>query len=95
MTTKQDRNPNSGLITYNSHRDGKAPWRYLLPRECFMLMGFDEEDYDRAVSINPDYCRGRKLLTNEKMIKMAGNSICVDVLEAIFKQIYEIRELLK
>lgn len=95
VTTKQDRNPNSGLITYNSHRDGKAPWRYLLPRECFMLMGFDEEDYDRAVSINPDYCRGRKLLTNEKMIKMAGNSICVDVLEAVFKQIYAIRELLK
>lgn len=95
VTTKQDRNPNSGLITYDSNREGKAPWRYLLPRECFMLMGFDEEDYDKAISINPDYCRGHKLLTNEKMIKMAGNSICVDVLEAIFKQIYDIRNLLK
>jgi len=28
------------------------------------------------------------------MIKMAGNSICVDVLVALFKQIIEINELI-
>lgn len=93
VTTKQDRNPNSGLITYNSGREGKAKWRYLTPRECFMLMGFDEMDYDKAISYNPDFSRS-KLLTTEKMVKMAGNSICVDVLEAIFRQIYEINDMI-
>ena len=94
VTTKQDRNPNSGLITYVNGKEGKAKWRYLTSRECFMLMGFDEVDYERAISINPEYLKGKKLLTNEKMIKMAGNSICVDVLVALFKQIIEIDEML-
>lgn len=94
VTTKQDRNPNSGLVTYNSGREGKPNWRYLTPRECFMLMGFDEIDYEKAISINPEYIKGKKLLTHDKMIKMAGNSICVDVLVALFSQIIEINELL-
>ena len=57
-------------------------------------MGFDEIDYEKAISINPEYIKGKKLLTHDKMIKMAGNSICVDVLVALFSQIIEINELL-
>lgn len=90
VTTKQDRNPNSGLIAYHNRKHGKEKWRYLTPRECFMLMGFDEDDYSRATSYNPLYNGRSPLLTTEKMIKMAGNSICVDVLEAIFRQLMEI-----
>lgn len=93
VTTKQDRNPNSGLISYENGAEGKTKWRYLTPRECFMLMGFDEDDYDRAMAYNPEYTKNRRLLTNEKMIKMAGNSICVDVLEALFRQIIELDEI--
>ena len=94
ITTKQDRNPNSGLITYNSGNDGKVGWRYLTPRECFMLMGFDEVDYDKVIEQNSQYIKGKSLLTNEKLHKMAGNSICVDVLVAIFKQIIEINNII-
>ena len=94
VTTKQDRNPNSGLITFDSGRKEKEKWRYLTPRECFMLMGFDEEDYDNAIKYNPVYNGRNNLLTTEKMIKMAGNSICVDVLGAIFKQIFEINKII-
>lgn len=94
VTTKQDRNPNSGLITYENGAEGKSKWRYLTPRECFMLMGFDESDYDAVVSDNPEYMKNYKLLTNEKLIRMAGNSICVDVLEAIFKQLIELNDCL-
>lgn len=90
VTTKQDRNPNSGLITYRNWKRGKEKWRYLTPRECFMLMGFDEDDYTKAVSYNPVYDGKNCLLTNEKMTRMAGNSICVDVLEAIFRQIMKL-----
>ncbi len=94
LTTKQDRNPNSGLIIYNNGMDGKAKWRYLTPRECFMLMGFDEKDYESVIINNPEYKKNTRLLTNEKLIKLAGNSICVDVLEALFRQIIELNGML-
>lgn len=90
VTTKQDRNPNSGLITYKNYARGKTKWRYLTPRECFMLMGFDEADFDLVISNNPIVTKNRRLYSTEKLIKLAGNSIVVDVLEAIFKQIIEI-----
>ena len=94
VTTKQDRNPNSGIITYRNGKRGKEKWRYLTPRECFMLMGFDEKDYSKAIEYNPYYNSKIRLLNNEKMIKMAGNSICVDVLEALFRQVLELKHLL-
>ena len=92
VTTKQDRNPNSGLITYKNYARGKVKWRYLTPRECFKLMGFEETDFERVISNNPQITKSRKLYSTEKLIKMAGNSIVVDVLEAIFKQIMYINK---
>ena len=94
VTTKQDRNPNSGLITYHNGVQGKTEWRYLTPRECFILMGFDEQDYDSVISCNLEYLPGKSVFTNEKLIKLAGNSICVDVLQALFRQIIEIDSML-
>lgn len=90
VTTKQDRNPNSGLITYHNYARGKTKWRYLTPRECFKLMGFDESDFDKVIKDNPKMSKNRHLYSTEKLIKLAGNSIVVDVLEAIFRQIMEI-----
>lgn len=92
VTTKQDRNPNSGIITYKNYARGKVKWRYLTPRECFKLMGFEEKDFERVISNNPQITKSRKLYSTEKLIKMAGNSIVVDVLEAIFKQIMYINK---
>lgn len=48
ITTKQDRNPNSGLIEYKENPN-KSPYRNLTPRECFLLMGFDENDFQALV----------------------------------------------
>ncbi len=92
VTTKQDRNPNSGLITYKNWDRKKTKWRYLTPRECFKLMGFDEQDFDQVISDNPIVTKSRRLYSTEKLIKMAGNSIVVDVLEAIFRQIIDINK---
>lgn len=92
VTTKQDRNPNSGLLMYDNGVEGKTTWRYLTPRECFMLMGFDESDYNKVISNNPQITKAHKLYSSEKLIKMAGNSIVVDVLEALFKQILAIND---
>ena len=86
ITTKQDRNPNSGLILYNNEREGKSDFRYITPRECFLFMGFDEEDYDRLIDNNFMMNTRHMFITDSKLIKMAGNSKVVNVLEAIFSQ---------
>ena len=47
--------------------------RKLTPKECFRLQGFDDEDYEKASKVN----------SNTQLYKQAGNSIVVNVLEAI------------
>ena len=51
--------------------------RKLTPKECWRLMGFDDEDFEKASQVN----------SNAQLYKQAGNSIVVNVLEAIFKQL--------
>ena len=50
--------------------------RRLTPKECWRLMGFSDEDFEKAREINSD----------TQLYKQAGNSIVVPVLEAIFRQ---------
>lgn len=78
ITTKQMRCPNSGVIRVN---DGK--WRYLTERECWRLMGFDDEDFDNAHREHPS----RKGMLNGALYHQAGNSIVVQILESIFELI--------
>lgn len=91
LTTKQDRHPNSGVIEYPKSK-GKSAFRYLTPRECFMLMGFEESDYDRIIDNNFKSRKGDNFFTRDKLNKMAGNSIVVYVLEQIFKEVNEIND---
>lgn len=92
LTTKQDRHPNSGLIVYKTDDVAKSDYRYLTPRECFLLMGFEEDDYQRLMD-NNFLSRGNKeFFSRDKLYKMAGNSIVVNVLEEIFKQVIFIDE---
>lgn len=52
--------------------------RKLTPRECFRLMGFSDEDFDKI-----------KGISNTQLYKMAGNSIVVNVLEGIFRELFK------
>ena len=90
VTTKQDRHPNSGVIDYLNGKEGKSSFRYLTPRECFLLMGFEEKDYENIIN-NNFISKGRSFFNIEKLNKMAGNSIVVNVLEKIFEQMEYIR----
>lgn len=97
VTTKQDRDPNSGIIKYKKNRI--ASWkndyyRNLTPRECFLLMGFEEKDFDNLEAQNDVVRKGQKMLPQSKLIKLAGNSIVVPVLEEIFKQVVELNHQL-
>lgn len=51
--------------------------RKLTPKECLRLMGFEDEDFEKAEAVN----------SNTQLYKQAGNSIVVDVLEALFKSL--------
>ena len=50
--------------------------RKLTPRECWRLMDFTDEQFDRAQKVNSD----------SQLYKQAGNSIVVNVLYMIFKE---------
>lgn len=51
--------------------------RKLTPKECWRLMGFSDEDFEKASKVN----------SNAQLYKQAGNSIVVNVLMAIFKEL--------
>lgn len=53
--------------------------RKLTPRECWRLMGFSDEDFDKAKAAG---------ISDTQLYKQAGNSIVVDVLMAIFRSLY-------
>lgn len=51
--------------------------RKLTPRETWRLMGFTDEEFSKAEAVN----------SNSQLYKQAGNSIVVDVLEYIFRNL--------
>ena len=50
------------------------------PLECWRLMGFDDEDFYKAQQSG---------VSDTQLYKQAGNSIVVNVLEKIFKNLYK------
>jgi len=95
ITTKQDRNPNSGIIVYDNKKliPGRD-YRNITPREAFLLMGYSEDDFDLLLENNFEIQKNRKMLSDSKLLKLAGNSIVVDVLSEIFLQIEDIKDQL-
>lgn len=53
--------------------------RKLTPKECWRLMGFTDEDFEKVQKVN----------SNTQLYKQAGNSIVKQVLMAIFKQMID------
>ena len=51
--------------------------RKLTPKECWRLMGFNDKDFEMANKVN----------SNTQLYKQAGNSIVVNVLEAILSNL--------
>lgn len=54
--------------------------RKLTPKECWRLMGFDDEDIDKCIAAG---------LSNSQLYKQAGNSIVVNVIKEIFKSLFK------
>lgn len=77
ITERQDRCPNAGII----RKSNEAKYRYLTEREVWRLMGFDDSDFNRMLEPFPTKPGKR----NATLYALAGNSIVVPVLEAIFE----------
>lgn len=54
--------------------------RKLTPKECWRLMGFDDEDIDKCIAVG---------LSNSQLYKQAGNSIVVNCIEEIYKRLFK------
>ena len=58
--------------------------RKLTPKECWRLMDFTDEDFDKAkAALNRTFYNGRDR-SNSQLYKQAGNSIVVACLQRIF-----------
>lgn len=71
------------------HGKGDQPFRIrkLTPRECFRLMGLQDDEIDIIQSAN---------ISNSQQYHMAGNSIVVNVLDGIFENMFyppKVREI--
>ena len=78
-TVQKDNYVLEPLITETAVVD-KYRLRKLTPRECWRLMGFTDEQFDKAAEV----------CSNTQLYKQAGNSIVVNVLEAIIDNLKEI-----
>ena len=94
ITTKQDRHPNSGNLYFDKGDTNKSSFRFLTPRECFLLMGFDELDYEKLAYSNLKNIRNGEFFTRDINYKLAGNSIVVNILEQVFSQIIAINKII-
>lgn len=69
-----------GLMSVSVDSNKKYRIRRLTPRECWRLMDFTDEQFDKAKTAG---------LFDTQLYKQAGNSIVVGVLEQIMGNLYE------
>lgn len=77
ITCNMDRTHTAALFEYSGPK-GKT-YRRLTLREAFLLMGFTADEYEKAASLGYSY---------RKLNKLIGNSIVVNVLEAVFDSMF-------
>lgn len=67
------------IVEPKTEIDGQFRIRKLTPRECFRLMGCDEQTIDKLLNAG---------ISQSQLYKLAGNSIVVDVLYHIFRKMF-------
>lgn len=77
ITASYGKSAGYSMKFYRDSKDGKVA-TVLTPKEAWVLMGFSEEDFYKA----------EKVCTSNQLYHQAGNSISVEVLEAILDQLF-------
>lgn len=70
----------SGIKMIENNSNSGYRIRKLTPKECWRLMGFSDEDFEKAQNAG---------VSNTQLYKQAGNSIVTDVLFYIYKELYK------
>ena len=78
ITCNMDRTHTAALFKYNGIKGDT--YRRLTLREAFLLMGFTQDEYQKAAALNFSY---------RKLNKLIGNSIVVNVLQAVFEVMFD------
>ena len=66
------------VVSGPKNEEGLYPARRLTPRETWRFMGVTDDDYDKASS----------LVSKTSLYKQSGNSIVVQVLEALYRELF-------
>lgn len=77
LSTQCGSKTSSATVLLKEELMSKLRIRKLTPKECWRLMGFDDEDFEKAQKVN----------SNTQLYKQAGNSIVVNVLEKILSNL--------
>ncbi|MEG0835093.1 MAG: DNA (cytosine-5-)-methyltransferase [Christensenellaceae bacterium] len=77
ITCNMDRTQTAALFKYNGALGDT--FRRLTIREAFLFMGFTEEEYERTIHLDLSY---------RCMNKLIGNSIVVNILTEIFREMF-------
>lgn len=82
ITTRAGSRPTDNFVVDDMYNVENNPIRIrkLTPKECWRLMGFDDASFERAEKVN----------SNAQLYKQAGNSIVVNVLEGILRELFRI-----
>lgn len=78
ITCNMDRSNTAAMFKYSGPKGDT--FRLLTIREAFLLMGFTENEYEKTLRLDLSY---------RKMNKLIGNSIVVNVLQAIFEVLFK------
>ena len=78
ITCNMDRSNTAAMFKYSGPTGDT--FRRLTIREAFLLRGFTEEEYEKTLRLDLSY---------RKMNKLIGNSIVVNVLQAIFEVLFK------
>ena len=75
-------------VIESDNQENEYRIRKLTPKECWRLMGFSDNEFEIARSaLNNEHYKGKDR-SSSQLYKQAGNSIVVDVLYYIFKELY-------
>lgn len=83
LTTDGSSPKHNNRVVEPQTQNNQIKIRKLTPKECWRLMGFDDADIDKCIENG---------LSNTQLYKQAGNSIVVNVIEALYKKIFSIEE---
>ena len=84
------------VVSVLTERDGAEACEYVLPQTAKAIVAAFDAELFRAQGFSDDYvlhviCPNGKPLTKTELVRLAGNSVCPDVAEALWRAAMRMR----